>query len=98
MAGRSWLRRRKMPVPAKRTKVGLASPLHADDGRGVQRVALRAIPAFAGAHALTLLAVRLFHRAKSGVRTRPVQQSRGIVIAAQDRVEGKESHEEPSSC
>ena len=55
------LSRREMPVPAKRTQVRLAFPLHADDGGGLERVALRRITTFADAHALPFFTSGFLH-------------------------------------
>lgn len=58
-----------MPQPAKAAAVGGALALHAGDGRGVEGVALGAVTAFAGAHALTLVAGGLLHALKRSLTT-----------------------------
>src|SRR5688500_9134600 len=58
---RTWLPAGKMPVPAQWTEVGLATALHAQQRRRVQRIALGLVTALADAHALAFVASRLFH-------------------------------------
>src|SRR5688572_14478681 len=51
----------KMPVPAQRTQVGLATALHAEQRRRVKRITLGLVTALADAHALAFVASWLFH-------------------------------------
>ena len=67
----AWLTRRQMPLSAQRTMISLAPPFHAENRRGVERIALGTITALAGAHLLTLIASRLLHQ-----RTVPAAPSR----------------------
>jgi hypothetical protein len=50
-----------MPVSANRAEVGLAAALDASQQRSIEGVGLGAIPALAGAHALSLFLRGLFH-------------------------------------
>ena len=53
-----------MPLSTKRTQIRLPPPFDADEQSSVQRVALRAITAFANAHAMTFLTRVFFHGRK----------------------------------
>jgi hypothetical protein len=63
------LRRRQMPLSADRAEISLPLSRKPQDCGGVERVALRAVAAFAHTHPLAFIARRFLHRtAKPGYR------------------------------
>ena len=53
--------RRQVPKAAQRAAIGGPGPFHAGDESGVEGVALGAVAAFAGAHALSFVGCGFFH-------------------------------------
>ena len=66
-----------MPPPAQRAAVGGALALDPGDGRGVEGVALRAVAALAGAHALPLVGRGFLHgkQAKASIWPQKAQKA-----------------------
>ena len=56
-----------MPASAKRAKVSLAPALESDRRCGIERIALRAVTPFPGAHALAFLAIGFLHGERADV-------------------------------
>lgn len=69
------LTRGEVPEAAQGTAIRFATAFDARDKRGIERIALAAVAAFARAHALALFASRFFHGAKDRkLRTQMVNQ------------------------